>query len=147
MDDHFDFDQEHDITWYEPYQKWMPAGQTKLLHLWDELGIPHSEKKQVSGPILHIIGFNIDPNRMTVSMSPDKQAKLITACWPFTLPGVRFTLREFWALEGHVNWALNVFPLLRPALSSMYEKTSGKSLPHATLRTNTQIAHELTWFM
>jgi hypothetical protein len=146
VDDHFDLADENDTLWYEPYKKLMPSGQVTLLQLWDELGIPHAEAKQVSGPVLRIIGFDIDPNAMTVSMSLDKRAKLVAACKPFTVPGARLPLRDFWALEGHINWALNVYPLLRPCLSAMYEKTAGKTLPRALLRVNTAIARELSWF-
>ncbi|KAG6329912.1 hypothetical protein ID866_9177 [Astraeus odoratus] len=44
--------------------KTLPQNMVKLLHLWDELGIPHKEHKQIYGPILPIIGFEVDPNLM-----------------------------------------------------------------------------------
>jgi hypothetical protein len=41
--------------------------------------------------------------------------------------GTRCTLREFQQLAGWVNWSFNVFPLLKPALSNVYAKISGKT--------------------
>ncbi|KAF8959103.1 hypothetical protein BDZ97DRAFT_1839863, partial [Flammula alnicola] len=34
----------------------------------DELGIPHDEEKQLWGAKLTIIGYEVDPNEMTISM-------------------------------------------------------------------------------
>ena len=62
-------------------------------------------------------------------MCLEKHAKLVTACKPFTKPGAHILLRDFWALQGHLNWALNVYPLLQPALSGLYDKTAGKDKP------------------
>jgi hypothetical protein len=146
VDDHFSFAIEGDLTWYEPYHKFMPTPQAKLLCLWDELGLPHEERKQVSGPILTIIGFEIDANEMTMTMADDKKAALVDACRPFTHARAKKTLRDFWGLQGHINWSLNVFPLLRPCLSALYAKTAGKTKPRAMLRVNTSIIRELIWF-
>ena len=53
---------------YAPYGKDIPHGQTVLLSLWDALGIPHKEKKQVSSAPLTVIGISIDPNAMTLTL-------------------------------------------------------------------------------
>ena len=37
----------NDLVLYEPYGKLFPRPQATLLGLWDELGIPHKEKKQL----------------------------------------------------------------------------------------------------
>jgi hypothetical protein len=42
--------------------------QTQLLTLFDDVGIPHEERKQVFGSPLQIIGFDVDPNSMTITM-------------------------------------------------------------------------------
>ena len=42
--------------------------QYRLLCLCDELGIPHKEKKQVSGALLVIIGIEVDPNSLTFTL-------------------------------------------------------------------------------
>ena len=147
VDDHFGVSRLGDNAWYSPYAKSLPKDQVALLKLFDELGIPHAEKKQVSGSPLWIIGFDVDPNLMSISMCLEKRAKLAQACEPFLKAGTRLPLKDFWALEGHVNWSLNVFPLLRPALSAMYAKTAGKTKPQALLRVNTSIAYEMQWFL
>ena len=54
---------------------------------------------------------------------------------------------QFWALQGHINWSLIIYPLLCPALSALYEKTAGKTKPHALLHVNTNIVCELSWFI
>jgi hypothetical protein len=74
------------MFWYEPYHKLLPAKQAKLLLLWDELRISHKESKQVFGSSLMIIGFDINPNTMTITM-PDHdtaQTDLLTALRAFT---------------------------------------------------------------
>ena len=49
VDDNFGWEFEGKTSYYEPYKKHMPTKQVRLLRLWDELGIPHDEEKQVSG--------------------------------------------------------------------------------------------------
>ena len=53
-----------DFTYYEPYQNSYPASQAVLLELWDELGIPHKEKKQNFRPKLTIIGIDVDADKL-----------------------------------------------------------------------------------
>jgi hypothetical protein len=115
--------------------------------LWDEINLPHEEEKQICGDRIPIIGFEVDPNAMTVTMSDAKQSELIKACTAFTVRGARKTLREFQKLQGWVNWALNVFPNLRPALCESYHKISGKVRPNAPIRVNNTMRNELLWFV
>jgi hypothetical protein len=147
VDDNFGAAEKGDVAWYRPYQKNMLTPQVRLLELWDELGVPHAEKKQVSGACLRVIRFDIDPNAMRVCMCLDKRAKLVVACQAFAVRRAQFPLREFWVIQGHINWALNVYPLLRPALSALYEKTAGKTQPRALVRVNTGVIRELKWFI
>jgi len=133
--------------WYGPYQKFLPSDQVTLLLLWDKLSIPHAENKQVSGDILPCLGFEVDPNEMVVYMSTDKWSKLVEACLDFTHPRSRHMLRDFWCLKGYVNWSLNVYPLLRPALLEMYKKTAGKMKGQAYLHVNKAICSEMSWFI
>jgi hypothetical protein len=60
-------------THYPPYN---PTHQVQLLQLWDELGILHKPQKQVSGAPLTIIGIQVDPNQMTLTL-PDDARKLL----------------------------------------------------------------------
>lgn len=146
VDDSFSWDFADNVLFYEPYKKFLPAKQTRLLQLWDELGIPHEERKQVFGCPLTIIGFDVDPNAMTITMPPQRRSDLIAAVREFAKPGQRRPLREFQRLAGWCNWSLNAYPLLRPGLSLMYSKMAGKSRAHEPIWISASLARELSWF-
>ncbi len=74
VDDDFGFDEWGKLEYYEPYDIFYPSKQTKLLKLWDRLGVPHSKPKQLFGLQLVIIGFNVDPNAMTATMPEESKA-------------------------------------------------------------------------
>ena len=145
VDDTFSFEVESNFTYYKPYHSFSPSKQTCLLHLWYELGIPHEKEKQEFGLILHIIGFQVDPNAMTVTMDHNSCEELLTLIHNFAVAGKKLTLKEFQRIAGHINWALNMFPLLQPSLSAVYAKTAGKERDLATIRVNTTVACELAW--
>jgi hypothetical protein len=150
IDDNFSFDEEGNVIWYENYQCYYPAKQAKLLLLWDEIGLPHEKAKQEYAPALRVIGFMVDPNRMRVSMDDQDRETLIRRVSDFsaTVPGgTRRTLREFQQLAGWINWSFNVFPLLKPALSNVYEKISGKSESHAKIFVSKAVVRDLDWFV
>jgi hypothetical protein len=146
VDDSFSWEFADNMLWYEPYQKLLPAKQTQLLSLWDELHIPHEESKQVFGSPLMIIGFDVDPNAMTITMPAQSRSDLLTALREFAHPGQRRPLREFQRLAGWMNWALNAYPLLRPGMSSLYHKMSGKVHAHQLIWVSVSLCRELTWF-
>jgi hypothetical protein len=52
--------------------------QVRLLELWDEIGLPYEDKKQELGPILRIIGFDVDPNAMTVTIPHEARSDFLT---------------------------------------------------------------------
>ena len=54
---------------YMYYQRKLPLNLTQLLQLWDFIGLPHEQCKQVFGDVLLIIGFEINSNLMRVHMS------------------------------------------------------------------------------
>ena len=112
VDDSFSWEFENNLLRYEPYQKLLPAKQVYLLQLWDELWIPHEESKQVFGSPLMIIGFDVDPNAMTISMPLEACSDLLATIRDFTNPGQHRPLWEFPHLAGWMNWALNAYPLL-----------------------------------
>ena len=149
IDDNFSFEEEGKVLWYAPHQCYYPSKQTELLRLWDEIGLPHDKSKQEYGPVLRVIGFLVDPNLMRVSMDDCDRARLIQHIDSFieTAPGgTRRTLREFQQLAGWVNWSFNVFPLLKPALSNVYAKISGKSEPHAKMFVSKGVVQDLEWY-
>jgi hypothetical protein len=146
VDDNASFDLVGDVLYYAPYHRYFPSKQTRLLLLWDELNIPHAEKKQIYGPVIPFVGFDVDLNKMVVSISDERRTNLITKVLDFAKPGKHHPLRDFESLTGHLNWSFTVFPLLKPSLSAIYQKISGKSLSLAPIRVNTAIVSELNWF-
>ena len=120
--------------------------QTKLLELWDDLGLPHEEKKQIYRPVILFIGFDIDPNAMTVSISGECKCDLLCKVHDFAKSGKRWSLKDFQSLAGHINWSLAIFPLLKPSLSAVYAKIANKTQTMATVCVNNAVQDELLWF-
>jgi hypothetical protein len=147
VDDNASFSRVGDVLYYPPYGRYYPSEQTRLLLLWDELDIPHEEKKQLYGPVVPFIGFDVDPNAMTISISDERKAILLARVTDFAQAGKRRTLKEFLSIAGHINWYLTVFPLLRPCLSGIYAKTAGKTQMMTPIRVNNAIRDELAWFV
>jgi len=150
IDDSFSFDEEGNVVWYEPYRCYYPSKQTKLLQLWDEIGLSHEKSKQEYGPELRVIGFLVNPNLMRISMDDEDRTRLIQHVTVFIAiapGGTRRTLREFQQLAGWINWSFNVFPLLKPALSNVYAKLSGKTDSYAKIYVNKAVVQDLRWFM
>ena len=84
MDNFFEID-EGNMTWYQPYEKCMPANQVKLLSLWDELRIPHEPHKQLFGEKLTIIHIEVNTNNLTFMLSkqalPGNSRDLQSSLW------------------------------------------------------------------
>jgi len=145
MDDSFSFEEACNMLYYPRYNRSFPAKQTRLLKLWDDLGIPHDESKQVFGSMLTIIGFDVDPNAMKATLPVDKKLELVAHLREFAGKNYRWSLRDFQRVAGWCEWSFNVFPLLKPGLSALYEKIRGKSRPFARLHVNGDISAELSW--
>lgn len=133
------------IDWYEPYRKYLPSNQASILKLWDEINLPHKEKKQVSGSTLTIIGIEVDADALTMTMPQQYLNELIAAITDFINSPRRFTLKEWQRLAGWINWSFNVFPLLRPSLNNFYAKISGKNALNRYVRINNAVRADLTW--
>jgi hypothetical protein len=141
------FDRAEHVLYYHPYRCYFPANQSRLLMPWDELGIPHEQRKQVYCPTVTFIGFDVDLNVMTISLNVEHRSKLFGKIHEFAKPGKRHTLKKFQSLGGHVNWSLAVFPLLKPALFALYVKTAGKTEDKLPIQVNNTICFELEWFI
>ena len=89
VDDSFSAQKRGERLFYKHYQKELSLNLTQLLQLWDFIGLPHEEHKQVFGDVLPIIGFQVDPNLMRVHMSGESKLQLITALQDFALHGTR----------------------------------------------------------
>lgn len=152
VDDIFGWEYADNLLYYEKYQKYMPACQVHLLRLWDELGIPHDEEKQVFGPSLPIIGFQVNADDMSITMPTKAQSSLEMAISHFVAGRhPNHTLWQCQRLAGYINWALNVAPCLRPGLASLYAKMSApaetKYNANRVLQINEEIIHELHWLL
>ena len=139
-----------DTAYYEPYGVHMPTHQTHLLQLWDELGIPHKPHKQVSGAPLVIIGIQVNPNEMTLTLPETAKLHLIDELtfWtskPSKQSSGSFKLKHWQRMTGWLNWALNVYPHLRPALNNVYAKMGGKQNSEQRVYINNAIRSDLTW--
>ncbi|KAE9395509.1 hypothetical protein BT96DRAFT_942412 [Gymnopus androsaceus JB14] len=146
MDNCFSIALEEDMEHYEPYDLLLPQEQVKLLQLWDFLGIPHKQLKQVWGKTLTIISFEVDPNALTVMLPADSRNKLVAQVKWFA--GLRQrTLQEWQQLAGWINCLLNVFPRLCPTLPNVYDKIKGKSKQSALIFVNKSVKDNLTWFV
>jgi hypothetical protein len=150
-DDSFGVQLMTQFTFYEPYKTFLPTNQTILLKLWDELGIPHKREKQIFGQVLTIIGIDVNTVDMTLTLPSDSRTELLQHLKDFArVPvhsGVKYSLKEFQRLAGWFNWALNVYPLLRPALSNIYSKMGHAcpDKPLTKLYVNNSIRSDLLW--
>ncbi len=144
VDDDFSFDEWGNLEYYALYDMFYPSKQTKLLKLWDHLGMPHSKPKQLFGLQLVIIGFEVDPNAMTATMPKDSKAKLALAIRHFASSNRR-NLQEYQQIAGWTNWSFNVFPLLKPGLCNLYAKMQGKTNPFAGIALNNAVKEDLDW--
>ena len=150
-DDSFGVELARNVTFYKPYSRFMPTNQVKLLTLWDRLGIPHKDKKQLFGVNLTVIGIQVDAKNLTLTLPEQNKLELITTLKDFARTpersGVRYSLKEFQHLAGWFNWALNVYPLLKPALSNIYAKMghSKPDKPLTKLYVNNSIRSDLLW--
>ncbi|KAJ7024416.1 hypothetical protein C8F04DRAFT_969004 [Mycena alexandri] len=139
------------MTFYQRYGCSFPSDQAQLLELWDILKVDHELAKQVFGRVLVIIGFEVDANAMTITMPKSKLTELLAGLREFTALSSskrfpRHSLSRFQNIAGWVNWAFNSFPLLKPALSNVYEKMGGKSQLRALVYVNQGIVRDLDWF-
>ena len=145
--DSYSFERAGDMKFYPPYNKYYPTKQTDLLLLWDKIGLPHDEPKQLFGDTLEVIGFIVDPNTMSVLFPKEKRNELLNHIRSFAIIGKCWPLREFLRIAGWCNWAFNIFYLLPPGLSALYEKVSGKTNMFTGVSMNRAIVRELTWLV
>ena len=110
-----------DICWYELYYQAIPIDQAKILCLWDEIHLLHTEKKQVAGRAVTIVGFEVDANILNFTQGSLK------------------TLQDWLRLAGQLNWALNVYPWLRPGLGGIYAKMAGKAQMWGRIKINKMV--------
>jgi hypothetical protein len=150
VDDNFGFERAEAHMLHARLNRRLPMQQVRLLELWDEIGLPYESQKQEWGDTLRIIGFDVDPNAMSVTIPDDSRATFLHLVANFidSPPSDRrHTLREFQALAGHANWILNIYQLGRPGLCALYNKIAGKFKPNARIYLNQSITRELHWLV
>ena len=148
VDDNFGFEFRRELVPYRPYGISYLAKQTHLLELWDEVGVLHEKPKQEFGAVLEIIGLEVSLVSMTISMSFQKRGELVAAVRQFVSQDSpqAHPLGEWLSLLGWMNWGLNAYPLLKPALQPAYDKVRGKSAPHAPVYRNKDVTSHFLWF-
>ena len=146
MDDFFGLDHADNLV--DANGRLLPRRQAQLLRFWTFIKCPYEDKKQEWGHQLKIIGFWVDAPSGSISLSPEAVTQLVDKIHSFlAFPGRKPPLREWQRLAGYINWAFNVFPWGRPALSSFYRKISAKSHIHSAVPINASVKHDLTWLM
>src|SRR5258708_97087 len=150
IDDAFSVSFSEELSLYEPYGCLMPSDQTHFLHLLDQIGVLHEDKKQLHGESLNIISLVVDLRDMSILMSYEAKRSLIKAVCDFVLntPNNKHQqpLRTWLRVLGHANWALNAFPILKLALNSSYDKISGKTVLSQGVYLNKCVHDDLLWF-
>lgn len=134
------------MVYYAPYDSHLPSPQARLLTLWDDLGIPHQEKKQIHGSSIPVIGIQVDLNKMTYMLPAASQAKLQEELELWTSKkGMCHMVRCWQHMAGWMNWCFNVYPLLRPALCNVYDKLRSKTNPSGLVWINNTVHADLNW--
>ena len=150
VDDTFGWEFEGNVKYYKPYKRHFPTKQTRLLELWDELGIPHEEEKQLFGPSLPILGYEVDANAMTVKMPNEKKAKVIQTLRDYARIGKSYTLNELQSVAGSTSAMLSLYPRLHPGLRELFNKMAppeGRSTKRMVTKTVARSLSELANYL
>jgi hypothetical protein len=146
MDDYFGWDFADNLVFYRGMPR--PKRQVQLLILWEAIGCPFDDNKQQFGQLLKIIGFWVNINKGTISLTPESVKDILAKIGAFLdAPGQNPSLREWWRLAGHLNWLLNVLPWGRPALTELYRKLSGKTHLSCGVFINAEVRRDLGWLV
>ncbi|KAJ3742267.1 hypothetical protein EV360DRAFT_27052, partial [Lentinula raphanica] len=144
MDDFFGWDYSDNLVLF--HGRWRPRRQVLLF--WDHIHCPYEDPKQDAGLLLKIIGFFIDINGGTISITDSTIADLVEKINTFLgHPSRKPPLREWLHLCGHINWALNVLPWGRPALTELYAKIDNKAGMKSGVPINVAVKESLTWLV
>lgn len=144
MDDFYGWDFDEDLIYFHGHFR--PRRQVRLLQFWESISCPFDDKKQTHGPVIKIIGFWVDIQSGSISLSPNSISEILSRISDFlSSPGRNPILRDWQRLSGHLNWMLNVLPWGRPAMTELYRKMSGKSQSFRRLFINAEVKHDLLW--
>jgi hypothetical protein len=144
MDDFFGWARADDLILFRGQLR--PRPQVLLLIFWEAIRCPFEDKKQEHGSPLKIIGFWVDINLGTISLSPSSVIDIQLKINDFLVtPSRQPILRDWLRLAGHLNWLLNVLPWGRPALTELYRKISGKTQLSRGVHINAEVKRDLMW--
>ena len=125
MDDFFSWAFASDLVLYKGVSR--PRPQARLLMFWDEIRCPWKDKKQEFGTELKIIGFYVDINRGTLTLTDDAISDILNVVRAFlSTPGRCPSLREWLRVGGHLNWVLMCSRLGGQLSASSTEKLQEK---------------------
>jgi len=144
VDDDFSWDFADNTRYYPRYGKLLPSKQARYLELWDELGIPHDEEKQLSGSPLTIIGIEVNPNAVSVRLPASRRSELFAAIDDFSKKHAS-TLLDFQSLAGLVESALIAYPFGRPGLSGVHREMPGGQNHKQLVPVSERVRRELQW--
>jgi len=113
--------------------------------LWDDLGIPHEERKQVYGHSIPVIGIQVNPNTMSYMLLDESKLKLQHELKEWISWKGKRNVCSWQQLAGWMNWCLNVYPLLQPALSNVYEKLRSQPNQNGSIWVNNAVREDLSW--
>ena len=69
--------------------------QATLLEMWDEVGIPHRQVKQLFGSWLAILGIDVDVEEMSFTLPEDSKRWLIEELEEWCQKGIRKKVKEW----------------------------------------------------
>jgi len=149
VDDSFAVQVGTNLSYYAPLKRDIPVDQARMLTLWDELGIPYKPHKQQHGSVLTILGIEVDAIQLSFTLPKDKREELMEELRRFIFPrggkSNRFSMREMQILAGWMNWALNVFPLLRLALCNVYGRMRTRRNTTGCIKVTRAMSDDLDW--
>ncbi|KAJ3737623.1 hypothetical protein DFJ43DRAFT_968916, partial [Lentinula guzmanii] len=144
MDDFFGWDFDDNCAFFRGRLR--PKRQIQLLIFWEYINCPYEDRKQDSGACLKIIGFFININIGSISITDSSVNDLVSRINSFLdHPQCKPILRDWLQLAGHINWAFNVLPWGRPALTELYAKVDNKLGMSAGVPLNVAIRESLSW--
>ncbi|KAL7412728.1 hypothetical protein BDY24DRAFT_327620, partial [Mrakia frigida] len=128
----------------------LPRDQWTTLAIWDFISLPWRWKKQINNlkdpkSLVTILGFDVNGETLEVSLSLENRRLLSDRILAF-VKEPKQPLKEWRRLLGWMSWSLNVDPLLKPLLSSSYEKILEKNHENAPIFLNQAVTNNLSVF-
>ena len=82
---------------------------------------------------------------MTLMLPDEFKRKLTDELTWWSEKGRREKVKHWYQMRGWVNWGLNIYPLLQPALNNFYPKLKGQQDSTLQIWINNSIHNDFTW--